>query len=207
MAGARVRLRGHGRLEVRGRRFHRRRRAELERPERGIEDVAPHVAERAGPEVLPRAPLHRVIGGMDGRNATGPSHRSQSSVFGHRRRVLRPGPDLEVGPRIAAHRAVGPRVDLGHVADRAGVEPLLQQPHRLVGLALVAHLRDDLVLARRLGDGARLVHGVGQRLLAVHVLAGPHHGHRDRGVRVVRRRDDHAVDALLLLEHLAGNRR
>ena len=75
--------------------------------------------------------------------------------------------------------------------------------HRLVGLALVAHLGDDLVLAGRLGDGAGLEHRVRQRLLAVDVLAGPHHGHRDRGVRVVRRGDDDGVDVLLLLEHLA----
>ena len=113
------------------------------------------------------------------------------------------GHHREVGPRVAADWPVRPRVDLGHVADRPIVQPLLQQAHRLEGLPLVAHLRHDLVAARSLGDGPRLEHGVRQRLLAVHVLAGLQGGHRDHGVRVVRRRDHHRVDALLLLEHHA----
>ena len=70
-------------------------------------------------------------------------------------------------------------------------------------MALVAHLRLHLVPACGLGDRAGLGDGVRQRLLTVHVLAGLQCRQRDRGVRVIRRRDHHGVDALLLLEHLA----
>ena len=48
-----------------------------------------------------------------------------------------------------------------------------------------------------------LVDVVRQRLLAIDVLAGPHGRHGDHRMRVVGRGDHHAVDVLLLVEHLA----
>ena len=92
---------------------------------------------------------------------------------------------------------------LAHLADRAGIEPLLHQAQALFRVALVAHLRHDLVLARRLGQRPGLADGARQRLLHVDVLAELHRGHRDHGVRVIGRRDEHRVDVLLLLEHHA----
>ena len=100
-------------------------------------------------------------------------------------------------------RAVGPGVHLAHLADGAGLEPLLHQAQPLFRVALIAHLRDDLVLARRFGQGARLADGAGQRLLHVDVLAELHRRHGHEGVRVIGRRDDDRVDVLLLLEHHA----
>ena len=116
--------------------------SQVERPEGRVEDVAAHVAERARAEVQPRPPLHRVVRGVVGpvrhrARATGPSPVSPAPAgvsVGHR-------PLGEVRPRVAAHGPVGPGVDFGHVADRAVVEPLLRGlPHRLRGMALVAHL-------------------------------------------------------------------
>ena len=66
---------------------------------------------------------------------------------------------------------------------------------------MVAHLRRDPGLLRDAGDEARLTDVVGERLLAVDVLAGLHRQDRDVRVQVVGRGDEDGVDGLLLLEH------
>ncbi len=72
------------------------------------------------------------------------------------------------------------------------------------GVALVAHLRNDLVFAGDLGHFAALVDGVGQRLLAVDVLAAFHSGDRGHRVVMVGRGHHDGVDLLVqLVEHLA----
>ena len=124
----------------------------------------------------PQVPVHAVRHGL---------------LLGRPRHALRPD------------RAVGPAVHLAHLADGAGLEPLLHQAQALFRVALVAHLRDDLVLPRRLGQGAGLGDGAGHRLLHVDVLAELHRLHRDEGVHVIGRRDEDRVDVLLLLEHHA----
>ncbi len=156
-----------------------------------------------------RSPARRATssGGTPGGTAgtgTGPSHRSQSSVSGTGGVSLGLGHLGEVRPRVAAHRPVGPGVDLGDVADRAVVDPLLEQADRLVGVALVAHLRHDTWHRRAASVILRAsktvcVSGFWQKTC----LPACRHGHRDDGVGVVRRRDHHRVDALLLLEHHA----
>ena len=63
------------------------------------------------------------------------------------------------------------------------------------------------VCSLRFGGAPRetpaFLHRPGQRLLHVHVFAEIHRRERDVRVRVIRRRDHHRVDVLLLLEHLA----
>ena len=61
------------------------------------------------------------------------------------------------------------------------------------------YLRAASVSAPCFADRAR------QRLLDVDVLAELHRRHRDDGVVVIGRGDDHRVDVLLLLEHLRGS--
>jgi hypothetical protein len=56
------------------------------------------------------------------------------------------------------------------------------------------------VSLHRLADRARVLHGVGQRLLDVGVTAGPHRLHRVQRVLEVGRRDDHRVDVLAVVE-------
>ena len=71
-------------------------------------------------------------------------------------------------------------------------------------VALVAHLRDDAVLRRRLHEKVALLEGVGERLLDVDRLAELHRVHRRGEVREVGDRDEHRVDPVgHLVEHLA----
>ena len=93
-------------------------------------------------------------------------------------------------------------VDPAHGPDDARLEPLANLPGPLPGMPLVSHLRRHAVLAGGRGQGAGLGHGARQRLLAVDVLAPPHRLHRDDGVRMVRRCDDHRIEVGLAVEHL-----
>ena len=66
-------------------------------------------------------------------------------------------------------------------------------------MALVAHLRGNLVLARCLGHFPSFIHGVRQRFLAIDVFAHFHGQERGRRVHVVRCGHRHRVDALAFL--------
>src|SRR5262249_49505867 len=79
--------------------------------------------------------------------------------------------------------AVGPDVDLGDAAEDAGADDLDGTAQAVRRRALVAHLRADLLLGRRLAHLARLGDRVRQRLLAVDVLAQLHGGEAGGGVR------------------------
>ena len=68
---------------------------------------------------------------------------------------------------------------------------------------LDAHLRDELLLARELGELAAFVDVVRERLLPVNVQAALHRAHRHRRVHVVGRRDVDGRESLFLVEHLA----
>ena len=94
-------------------------------------------------------------------------------------------------------------MDLADRAQRPRPDRLANQPGLLAGLPEVAHLRADLGLGGRAADHAGFVDRVGQRLLAVHVLAHLEGHHRHRRVDVVRRGHDHGVDVLAGLQHLA----
>ena len=103
-----------------------------------------------------------------------------------------------------AHGTGLPGVDFLHLADHPGVDRLDGRAVRLVGLDLVAHLRHHPVLFRRQAHLAGLVDGVGERLLAEHVLLELHGRQGDRGVHVVRGSDHYRIEVLALaLEHLA----
>ena len=92
----------------------------------------------------------------------------------------------------------------GHLADLAGPDHLGALPGPLVGIALVAHLRGDLVLVGRLQHLARFPDGAGERLLHVDVLAALHAPHGRGGVHEIGNRDDDGVDVIgLFVEHLA----
>ncbi len=106
--------------------------------------------------------------------------------------------------RPVRQRPVGPDVHLFDLAEDPGCQIVLAAP-RIVGrVALVAHLRDQLGIRRRLRrEVPRFRDRPAHRLLHVHVLAGGHRGRRDRRVHVIRRRDDHRIDVFLTREHLA----
>ena len=92
---------------------------------------------------------------------------------------------------------------LGDVADDPRLDPLVDQAGFVPGVALVAHLGDHARPLGDLGQGAGLVHGVGERLLDVHVLSGLHRGLRHCGMEVVGGRDEDRVQVFLAVEELA----
>ena len=177
--------------------------SEFQCAEDGVQAVAADITQRAGAEVPPATPLEWQVRRMI-RTRRG---RAEPHIP-----IERVGNGRGVGRSVHALRpvdivdpvewAIGPDVDLVNLADGSVPDRFAQQAHLLAGLALVAHLRRDLVLARRLRHRAGLIHGVRQRFLAVDMLTafdGCHGGHR---VAVVRRRDDHSVDVrILLVQH------
>ena len=175
---------------------------ELERPEGRVEDVAAHVAQRAGAEVPPGAPAC-------------PGDRSDGTGASARGRARGPSPSRRGTAGVSAGRPTS--MPCGHTGRfvqactsrtwpmAPAPDPLADQARAVAGVALVAHLRRHLVLARRLGQHARLVTRVRQRLLHVHVLAGLHRRHGDHRVGVVRRRNDDRVDVLLLRRASRGS--
>ena len=149
------------------------------------------------PKSIHDAPAERMIGRVVRPHRRRPDPQVPVEPVRHGGRVGRPRHALR------PDRPVRPAVHFVHLADRAVLDPLLDQADALARAPLVAHLGDDLVLARGLGQRPRLGHRARQRLLHVDVLAELHRRHRDDGVGVVRRRDDDGVDVLLLLEHHA----
>ncbi len=97
-----------------------------------------------------------------------------------------------------------PGIDLfdfadGTFFDQAGAEAVFE-----VGMDLVAHLGDHLGLRRFHAHLAGFPHGVGQRLLAIDVLAKAHGVDGSLGVHVVRRADVHRVELVAELgKHFA----
>ena len=95
-------------------------------------------------------------------------------------------------------------MDLADRPDRPGADRLDHAPAALAGMPRVAHLGRDLVPRGRLRQHPRLVDRMGQRLLAVDVLAQLQRGLGDHGVRVIGSADDDGVDLLVqLVEHPA----
>ena len=175
------------------------REAKLERPERRIGVVDGHVADRAAAVIPPPAPAEGVIGAREAVVRA----RAAPAVPGVRRIARRKRLGLRIRLHaLRPHRAVGPAVELLHVAPHARVAQRLVAPH--ARMALVAHLADDARLELRLEHELALLDGAGERLLHVDVLAGEHAVHGDVGVRVVRRADLHDLELVAhRLEHVA----
>ncbi len=107
------------------------------------------------------------------------------------------------GGVLQAPGPVGPDVHLAHRADDAGIQHLFDPaPHRR-RVPLVPHLGRELwILRGGLANQPRLPDVVGQRLLAIHVLAvGQRQVGRER-VRVLGGGDDHRVELAHVVEHL-----
>ena len=94
-------------------------------------------------------------------------------------------------------------VGLGHVAEAPLPDPLAQQAHVLAGVALVAHLRGDLLRLGQLAELAGLVDIVAQRLLAVDGQPGVQGADAGGEVIVVGRGNPNGVEMFLLVEELA----
>ena len=166
---------------------------DLQRHEGQVGRVRGPVAELAGAELPPEMPLHpvAVVGPVGGRAQ--PQVPVQARGTG-----CSPWAAPAVGPAAAV-----PDVDFLDLAQRAVADQFQRPAERAAVGALVAHRRGDLVLAGQLAQGPRLVDRAGQRLFAEDVLAGLDGRGRDDRMGVVGRGDDHRVDLLHLVEHLA----
>ena len=184
----------------------------LSQPQRHVgrpQNVARHIAQRPAAEIVKSAPVEGIVelvlllgvfrsaGSVRTRRSPAqpeiPIERRRNRLFGrHFRQTLRPD------------RTIGPGVHFGDVADLARPDHFGALPAAFIGVALVAHLRRDVVLGGRFRELARLPDRARQRLLHVHVLAALHAAGSRRGVHEIGNRDDDRVDAAaFLVEHLA----
>jgi hypothetical protein len=104
---------------------------------------------------------------------------------------------------LPAPGARHPDVNLLHLADDTGLDQLDDAAVVLGGVDLDAHLGRHLRLRRLLADLARLEDVVGERLLAVDVLAVLQGQHGRRRVRVLAGADDHGVEGGGMVKELA----
>ena len=162
--------------------------------ERPIHGVAAHVAQTAGAELPPLAPVDRMqivvvvlVGSRP--NLFFPVHVSRH----------RPGRQAPPGTAVAlADGAVG----LGHLADCAGPDVLAEAMVTFPIVALVAHGGVHLVLFGHVTKHPALPDVVGQRLLEERVNPAFHSSHRRRGMMVVRCGDQGYIQILVtLVEH------
>ena len=172
--------------------------AQVECPADGVHDVAGHVAQCTGTEVVPSAPvpgqIYRVVWALHGR--TQPEIPVQRA--GHRHLV---------GGQVQALRpdgAVGPAVYLPYLADLASPYPFCDAAAPVERVTLVAHLCGHLIFLGQPGQQACLIHRVGQRLLAIDMLAQRHGMSCHAGMRMVGGGHHDGIDALAhLVEHHA----
>ena len=199
--------RGHreddGRAAVVLHRLDARREPQLQELVRRVEEVRAPVAQRPRAVFVEAAPVavdEVVVEGAERtlREPHVPVHLRRLRLLARHLRQ-RPLP-LEPAAVVRAH--VG--VDVRDVLHEAARDERLHLPVVGVRMALVAHLRDDLVPLRRRRHEADLAEAVAHRLLAVDGLAHRHREHRGREVREVGDCDAHGVDLPpVFVEHLA----
>src|SRR5436309_14595762 len=114
----------------------------MDRPERRVHRMTGDVAERAGSDIPPAAPLEWRIGRIV--RPLGHGTEPQIPVQGRGRVVLLEGTIERLGP----DRPVGPELDLPHRSDETRLDPLANQACAFFGVTLIPHLRRDLGFAR-----------------------------------------------------------
>src|SRR5262245_10230178 len=121
-----------------------------------VDDVTAHVTECTGPKVPPTAPANRSIDWV----VCSFTDRSKPQVpiecCGDGRSISRATNSLF--PEFAG--AIGPDVNLPHVANDAGLNPFSRQAGAFRGMALIAHGGHDLCRERGLGQLAAFVQRV-----------------------------------------------
>ena len=162
----------------------RRRPHQVERPERRIEHVVAHVAERAVAEAADVVPALAEVGTAVGTHL-GRAH-PEIPVHALRRRDHGAERPLRV-------EAVAPAPHLAHLPQGAALHVLGNERLERAGMAVVARLRDDAVLPLRRREEVCLLLRVADRLLDVDVDALLHAGDRDGRVRLLVRGDDRRV--------------
>ncbi len=188
---------------------------QVQHRERHVVVVAAEVAHRAIAEVPPAVPPGAgEVRRMERPRRRGAEPQVPVDVRRNRHLFLEPIDDLDAvvepvrlvellgGRRVLqSPRAIGPHVDLAHRTDDAGHEDLPDRAPGLRGVALVAHLRRQLrVLRGRLADEAGLPDVVGERLLAVDVLAVRQRQVGGERVRLLAGGDHDGVELLRIVK-------
>ena len=173
-------------------------RAQAERAEDRIENVAAHITECRRAEIDALAPVHRMVNILHKRARL----RHPDPVIPIQRRGNRVRLVLQ-GSRVAP-LLLAPGVNFLDFADGAAAYQLHRRSILLGGVNLDAHLRDQMFLVRDCFQLADLVDAVRERFL--HICRKPqlHGGHRLGRVHVIGRADaDRVQSTMLLLQHLA----
>ena len=131
---------------------------QVERPKRRVEQVAAHIAKGACAKIAPRAPGAGQVTRMIWAEPLVPIQ-----ARGNGRGFLGTLDFHTLGP----YWPIGPNMDLPHGPNRAGGYPLADHPSPIARMTLVTHLAHDLVLARRLRQGAGLEDRMRQWLLHI----------------------------------------
>ena len=173
---------------------------QVQRPEGGIDDVAEPVAHGPGAEGHPAAPVPRNPHRGVGPEGHGPQPQIVVKAFGG---FIRFGELFQVAQlAIDVFEGVATGMDGMDLADGSRPDPFADAADGPAGMALVAQLRDDLVLGGRGHESAHLLDGVGQRFFAIDVFAAAHGFHGNDRVGVVGSADDDRVNLLAhLVEH------
>src|SRR6185369_17681511 len=118
------------------------------------QDVARHIAQRAAAEVEEAAPVERIV--ETAASAAAGTSGSRSRRVRPRLRDPQPQVPIEcrwrsrfrrsLGDSLRPDRTIGPGVDFGYIADLAGPDDLRRDPRAVIRVALVAHLRGNLIL-------------------------------------------------------------
>ncbi len=137
--------------------------AKLQRSENRSQVMNAHVAKSAGTEIPPTAPAKWSVRRMIWPRWGGPKPQIPIHRLGNCRCIFWPLDALGPPQRhlAAMCRAIGPDMHFAHRANRAIVEPFVNEPVALERHPLVAHLRGDLRLAGHFGHSTRLLHRSG----------------------------------------------
>src|ERR1043166_8001234 len=188
---------------------------ELERAERHVCGVTRHITKRTGAEILPPAPVPRMIDAVATTTTTSARGRvagPRSLVWTLRCRaepkvpVERIGNGIFAGGPVHALRPdgpVSPDIDLANRADDASLNDFNGASQPIFGAALVAHLRCDFVFFCQPAQQSRFINGLGQWFLAINVFAHFHRRCGNGGVEVIRCGKDDRVERFLGLEHFS----
>ena len=169
---------------------------QTQRPERGVNDVRAHVADRAVAVADPGVPVVRMERAVVFRGRV---------VVAHGRGTA---PEVPVHPlwrgrlgRTVRHRVqlVVERPHLAYLSQRAALHVFHKTAVSFAAVSVVAHLRHHAVLARRLEHELGLLDGKRHRLLNIDVQSLLHGKNRGKRVVVVRRGDH---DGIQLSRHL-----
>ena len=169
---------------------------QLEGPVNRVEDMASHVTEGSGAEVVPSSPLEGMVD-VGSKRPVGRHSEPQVPVQGLRWRFRGRGTANALGP----DGAVGPGVGALDLAEQALLNEVDESPVAGPVMMLVSHLGGDAGPGCGGGYPAGLVNGAGEGLLGITADSPLQGSHGDWGVHVIRGGDGHSIKIFLFLQH------